>query len=483
MKFCVLWIPYFRVHALRRSDATLAGRAVALISGEGRKATIAEASPEAKGVTPGLAVTLAMAQCPGIVLRPRDPTAEVEAQRILIASSFSLSPRVETTAGGCCTVDLQGADAVKTEIQMRFCIRELTKAGLPARIGAAATPLLANMAAQCAEPLLIVTDTRSFLIPLPLTFAAPTPTQTEILSGWGIRTLGDLTALSKADVAQRLGTEGVALWERAAGETTSVLRLVEPSQTFEAEWEYEPPVESIEPLFFRLRAFAERIALELRAAQLVAEELTLTLFLEDETDYRRNFRLPEANTDLDSWLRVLNSHLETVRTAARVVRVRLVAKPIRAPEKQGGLFDTGLRDPAAFWENLARVSAIVGEGRVGTPIIADTHKPDAFILVKPTELVPAPAEPIIHPPRGLRLRRFRPPWPIHVELAGERPTTINSAQIRGAICTVAGPWRVSGEWWRPKAWAVETWHVELSEGGVYQLAHTDDGWRVEGVLD
>jgi protein ImuB len=260
MKFCVLWIPYFRVHALRRSDATLAGRAVALISGEGRKATIAEASPEAKGVTPGLAVTLAMAQCPGIVLRPRDPTAEVEAQRILIASSFSLSPRVETTAGGCCTVDLQGADAARTEAQMRSCIRELTKAGLPARIGAAATPLLANMAAQCAEPLLIVTDTRSFLIPLPLTFAAPTPTQTEILSGWGIRTLGDLTALSKADVAQRLGTEGVALWERAAGETTSVLRLVEPSQTFEAEWEYEPPVESIEPLFFRLRAFAERIA-------------------------------------------------------------------------------------------------------------------------------------------------------------------------------------------------------------------------------
>jgi hypothetical protein len=60
---------------------------------------------------------------------------------------------------------------------------------------------------------------------------------------------------------------------------------------------------------------------------------------------------------------------------------------------------------------------------------------------------------------------------------------IDSAQIRGAVCAVVGPWRVSGEWWRPKAWAVETWHVELSEGGVYQLAHTDDGWRVEGVLD
>jgi len=483
MKFCVLWVPDFRLHALRRSDATLAGRPTALISGEGRKATIAEASPEAKGVTPGLAVTLAMAQCPGIVLRPRDHIAEVEAQRILIATAFSLSPRVEATAAGCCTVDLQGADAVRTEAQMRLCIRELTKAGLPSRIGVAATPLLASIAARCTDALLIVADTRVFLKRLPLSFVAPTPAQAEILSGWGIRTLGDLTALSKADIAQRLGTEGVALWERAAGETTSVLRLVEPSKTFEAEWEYESPVESIEPLLFRLRTYAERIALELRAAQLVAEELTLTLFLEDETDYRRNFRLPEPNADLNSWLRVLDSHLETVRTDERVARVRLVAKPIRAPEKQGGLFDTGLRDPAAFWENLARVGAIVGDDRVGTPVLSDTHRPDAFVLVKPPELVPAPSEPPVHPARGLRLRRFRPPWPVQVEMAGALPAAIEGAQLRGSISAVAGPWRVSGEWWKPNAWAVETWHVELREGGVYQLAHTGNDWRLEGVLD
>ncbi len=483
MKFCVLLVPDFRLHALRRSDTTLAGRAMALITGEGRKATIAEVSSEAKGVRPGLAVTLAMAQCPGLILRPADGPAEVEAQRVLIATAFSLSPRVETTAVGSCTVDLQGADAARTKLQMQVCLRELATAGLPTRIGAAETPLLADLAARCAQPLLIVADPKNFLHPLPLAFVAPTPAQAEILAGWGIRTLGELTALSKADIAQRLGTTGVALWERAAGETTRVLRHIEPSQTFEAEWEYEPPVESVEPLLFRLRAFAERIALELRAAQLTAEELALTLFLEDESDYRRTFRLPEPNTALDSWLRVLDSHLETVRTAARVARVRLVAKPIRAPEKQGGLFDTGLRDPAAFWENLARVSAIVGEGRVGTPVLADTHRPDAFILIKPPELVPAPADPPVHPPRGLRLRRFRPPWPVQVEFTGDQPAALAGPQLRGAIISSAGPWRVSGEWWKPKSWAVETWHVELRVGGVYQLALSAGAWHVEGVLD
>jgi protein ImuB len=292
-----------------------------------------------------------------------------------------------------------------------------------------------------------------------------------------------LTALSKADIAQRLGTDGVALWERAAGETTRVLRQVDPVKTFVAEWEYDPPVESIEPLFFRLRAYAERLALELRAAAYAAEELTLTLFLEDETDYRRNFRLPEPNVDLDAWLRILHLHLETVRTAARVKAVRLVVKETRPPEKQGGLFDTGLRDPAAFWESLARVGALIGDDRVGTPILVDTHRPDSFVLTKPAELVPAPAETPIHALRGLTLRRFRPAYSATVEMRDERPVAVESAQISGVIIDAAGPWRLSGDWWKPRSWANETWQVELSSGGLYQITRTIRGWLLEGVLD
>jgi len=47
----------------------------------------------------------------------------------------------------------------------------------------------------------------------------------------------------------------------------------------------------------------------------------------------------------------------------------------------------------------------------------------------------------------------------------------------------AGPWRASGDWWRPDGWSVETWHVALSGGAVYQLARAGSGWTVEGVID
>jgi len=483
MNYAVLCVPDFALHALRRSDPGLRGRALGLVEGDGRRARVAAASPEARGVAPGLAASLAMSRCPGIALRPRDPAAEVEAQRLLVAAAFTLAPRVEATGGGCCTVDLRGADPARTEALMRRLAAELAGAGLPARIGAGATPLLASYAARCAEPVLVVRDPGGFLAPLPLAFAEPTPEQDGILRGWGIGTLGGLTALPKAEVGRRLGTEGVLLWERAAGETTRVLRLAEPARSFAAEWAYEPPVESIEPLAFKLRRFAERIALELRGAGFVAERLSLTLLLEDGGDHRREFRLPEPGADVEGWLRILGGHLDTVRTDARVAGVRLVAAPARPQEKQGGLFDTGLRDPASFWENLARVAAIVGDDRVGTPAPSDTHRPDAFVLERPAETVPPLAEGPVHPPLGPTLRRFRPPWPVRVACAAGEPRRLEDGRLTGEVRAALGPWRRAGDWWRPQAWAVETWQVEMAGGGVYQLARTDAGWCVEGMLD
>jgi protein ImuB len=467
---------------VQRGEPALEGRPVALVSGDGRKSVVREASPEALRVTPGLAVPLAAARCPGLVLRERDPVAEVEMQRLLLAAAFALSPRVESTAQGLCTVDLQGADPVRTEAALHRQVLDLRQLGVPVRIGAGETPLLARYAARCADPVLVVRDRTAFLAPLPIGFAGPTPEQATVLEGWGIRTLGGLTALPKAGVGDRMGPEGVALWERANGEAPAVLRLTEPARTFAAAWNYEPPVESVEPLLFKLRRFAERVALELRGAGLVAGALSLSLLLEDETDYRRQFRLPEPGADVDSWLRVLQTHLDTVRLKERVAGVRLVASPARPEQRQDGLFDTGLADPNSFWENLARLSALVGDGRVGTPVPLDSHAPDAFRLERPAPVVPAPEAPSVHPPRGGVLRRFRPALPARVRCEDSGPVALEGA-VRGDVRSSLGPRILRGDWWKPEGWAVEIWQVELAGGGLYQLTRSAEGWRIEGVID
>jgi protein ImuB len=483
MNYAVLLVPDFALHALRRSDPSLCGRPVALVAGEGRRARVTEASPEARAVAPGLAATLAMSRCPGIILRPRDPGAEAEAHRLLVAAAFTLCPRVESTASGCCTLDLRGADAPRTEALMRLRVAEFAGIGLPLRVGAGATPLLASYAARRAEPVLVVRDTRGFLAPLPLAFAEPTAAQGGILRGWGIATLGALTALPKAEVGRRLGADGALLWERAAGEAMRVLRHVEPARSFAAEWAYEPPVESTEPLLFKLRRYAERIALELRAAGLVAEKLSLTLLLEDETDHRREFRLPEPGADVDGWLRVLSSHLEGVRTDARVAGVRLVAAPARPPQRQEGLFDTGLRDPASFWENIARIAAIVGDDRVGTPACADTHRPDAFTMERPAEAVaPAPRAPV-HPEHGPTLRRFRPPWPVRVACEAGAPARLEGGAWGGRCARRSGPGSPRAAGGGPGRGPPRPGRSSLPPGASTSSRAPPDGWCVEGMLD
>lgn len=491
MNYAVLFAKDVALQAVWRADPELRGKPVALVIGEGRKAVIAAVSPEAGEIAPGLAVTLAFARCPGLLVRPQDPNAEAEANRLILAAAFTLAPRVEPTASGRYTIDLQGSDTARVEAQMQACVADLAAAGIDVRAGAAETPLLAYYAAQHAQPVCLVREAREFLHSLPLTVAEPTPEQAGILSSWGIRTLGQLTALPKAEIGKRLGTDGVHLWERAAGETVHVLACVEPTRSFLAQWDYEPPIESLEPLLFRLRRFAERVALELRGASFVAERLSLSLLLEDESEHRRDFRLPEPNANVEAWMRVFHAHLDTVTASARVVGVRLVAMPARPPEKQDGLFDTGLRDPSLFWENIARLRAIVGDDCVGTPVVHDTWKPDAVTLEKPAAVVPPPEREPVHPPRGLTLRRFRPPWPAWVELAPQtlsptppQPVRIAANQLREAVREALGPFRLSGRWWHPgEAWQVEIWQVETGSGAIYQLSHDATGWWVDGVLD
>jgi protein ImuB len=332
--------------------------------------------------------------------------------------------------------------------------------------------------------LLTFAQVRTFLRDLPLVVAEPAPEIGPILAGWGIRTLGQLTALTKADVTQRLGPAGLALWERAAGEVDRPLRLVNPPQTFEAALDLEPAVETLEPVLFLLRRFIDRLALELGNAGYVAGELRLELKLADETRHQREFRLPEPTAREEILFRVLHTHLETLHTAAEVCGVRLACRPVRPLNRQQGLFESALRDPHGFAETLARVAAVVGPDRIGTPVLENTHRPDAVRLEAPQPVVRPLPTTAVPPQYGPPLRRWRPALPAKVELQQHTPVFVWTAQVAGGVRALAGPWRGSGDWWDPAhRWQREEWDVALDSGGLYRLLHTPDGWFLEGEYD
>lgn len=521
--FAVLYIADFALHAVLRTAPDLARQPAALFSGTGKKSVLLAANPAARahGIELGMTAPQAVARCASLVIRAPLPAAEAEARAALLAVGFTLSPAIEDTAPGVCTIDAKGFDSAKLDAAVHHALTELALLGLPATAGLAATPLLALYAARAAETnrsrgssgtgvspvfppprapakrkpgepaqfeeqslLVHLADPVAFLAPLPLAAADPSSELAAVLHAWGLRTLGDLTALPRDEIIRRFGAEGLALWQRATGGEPRPLHPVVPPQTFAAEMNFEHEIETLEPLLFILRRFLDRLTLELRAGQHVAAEQHLVLRLEDETQHARSFRLPEPTADPEILFRALHTHLESLTTASSIVGLRLQLTPARPLVRQQGLFETGLRDPHGFAETLARVAALAGADRVGTPQLEDTHRPDAVKLVDPLPVIPPVAEPPIHPPFGAPLRRFRPPLPARVELTADRVTYIWTEHVRGEISRQSPPYPSSGDWWQAdRLWQRTEWDIALADGGLYRLLLVDNAWFLEGEYD
>src|SRR5205809_94980 len=199
-----------------------------------------------------------------------------------------------------------------------------------------------------------------------------------ILHKWGIHTLGQLAALDKEELRARLGAEAVRLWERANGTATRLLKFVQPPETFQESFEFDHEIETAEPLLFILRRFLEQLSLRLSNIYLVAKELTLVISFSNRQSYERIFKIPQPTNDVDLLFRMLQTHLENFKSEHPIVAVALTAQPIRPASQQFGLFETALRNPQQLYETLARLSALLGSDRVGTPIKEETHRPDAF---------------------------------------------------------------------------------------------------------
>src|SRR5436189_6187450 len=77
---------------------------------------------------------------------------------------------------------------------------------------------------------------------------------------------------------------------------------------------------------------------------------------------------------------MLHTHLENFKSEHPIIAVSLETQPTRPPKQQFGLFETTLRNPHQLSETLARLTALLGADRVGTPVLEETHRPDAFHL-------------------------------------------------------------------------------------------------------
>jgi protein ImuB len=323
-----------------------------------------------------------------------------------------------------------------------------------------------------------------------------------ILHKWGIHTLGQLAALDKEQLGLRLGPEAIRMWERANGQSTRLLKLVRPPESFEESFEFEHEIETAEPLLFMLRRFLEQLAVRLGALYLVAKELTLQITFGNKQTYERVFKIPQPTNEVDLLFRMLQTHLENFRSEHPIVAVALSAQPSKPAKEQFGLFETTLRNPHQLSETLARLTALLGAERVGTPVLEETHQPDAFRMEPfcSTGILPVGQAGVLacnrigrqdsclpHSQDGratsAALRRFRPAASASFFLSENVPAHVQSADLNGKVINQRGPYLISGNWWDEKSWGRAEWDVHMDGGEIVRCHETDGTWKVDGVYD
>jgi protein ImuB len=326
-----------------------------------------------------------------------------------------------------------------------------------------------------------------------------------VLRRWGIRTLGELAALPSDELAVRLGQSGVA-WQRLArGEDPCPLVPSVPEERFAQALDLEWPIEELEPLSFVLSRLMEPLSLHLERRDRGAAVLHLRLHLVklDETTpdvHERSLQLPAPMRDARTLRTLALLDLESNPPPAPIDRVEVAVDPTAGRIVQYSLLTRALPTPERLSTLMARLHALMGETRCGSPALVDSWRSEAFEM---RAFAPRDADVVDRKASGLRpeawvvglsaqhpslsLRRFRLPIPARVRVKDGGPEYVaidRRGLSGGGVESCAGPWRTAGDWWRD-AWDRDEWDVTVAGGTTYRLFRARDTgrWFVEGVVD
>ena len=427
--------------------------------------------------------------------------SDVEA---LAGVAREFSPRIEQYGEREIALDLSGltrlfGDARSIGEELR---RTAADRGLRVRVAIAGTSTAARLLVRSRAGLTMVTpgDEPHALAPLPIALLAAVACATgdeEGLCGtlrrWGLRTLGDVAALPADELSARLGQTGVE-WQRVArGEDARPLVPSMPEERFEEALDLEWPIDGLEPLSFVLGRLLEPLSARLERRGRGAAVLHVRLHLTTREVHERSLQLPAPMRDAKTLRTLALLDLESHPPPAAIDRVVVAIDPTPGRIVQFSLLTRPLPSPEQVSTLIARLNALMGEGRCGSPATVDSWKPGAFAMqpFAPKDSAEHFVEANAATP-AVALRRFRFPVPARVWVQDGRPgrvTTDRRGLGGGRVEACAGPWRTSGGWWMdsPDAhtWDRDEWDVMLTDGATYRLfrERAGDRWFVEGILD
>ncbi|MGA3010796.1 MAG: DNA polymerase Y family protein [Terracidiphilus sp.] len=485
----------FPAQALLRLRTDLQSQPVAVLDGPVSQETICSLNRHA--VRRGAALGMTKLEAEGLYglrLLPRSTEVETAANTVFLECAAMFSPRIEEVSEGTAcalALDIAGTERLfgpseKLSVRLRD---EMATAGFRASIAVSANFHAARMKATAARGITIIAageEARS-LEKLHISALNLTDEHKETFALWGIRTLGELAALPEVELVKRLGAAASNWRALAHGVARHTFQPIEPEFALKEFYDFETPVEQMDSLLFIGARMIDCLVARAAGRALSLASLTVDMELEGGRVHHLVIRPAVPSIDRKFLLKLLQLEIGAHPPQSAVVSLTLSAEAGQSSKVQLGLFAPQMPEPSRLDVTLARLKAIVGEDRVGSPVLEDTHRPGSFCMEG--FVVGAKSSGSKAERSRMALRRVRPPRPVRVATHVMKPVAFSDGGSRFEIEAAYGPWKTSGFWWSLDGWDTEEWDaLAVSNNGekfgcLLVLDRLRNEWRLEAFYD
>jgi protein ImuB len=472
----------------------------------GSRIEIAAACPvaQALGLRPGMAVTQARAQVPGLDIRPADPEGDrASLKSLAMLAARRWSPIVALSGEDGLLLDLSGtAHLFGGEAAMaRRIVRLLARAGFTTRIAIADTPgaawALARFHGNCLCP---PGEQARALAELPTPALRIDEAATELLKRLGIDRVGQLAALPRAPLVRRFGAGIVLRLDQALGDIAEPLDPVIPPEAIAVQQRFAEPIATAEAIEHWLGELVPRLAAALEAEGLGVQALECIAERIDGVPQRIRIGLARPNRDPAHLLRLLKRRIEDVEPGYGIDAITLHVRRagMLGPEPVVERLDEeAAPDLATLVDTLA---TRIGQRRMWRMRPVESDVPERAVarmaVLDPPErgAMRAKIDDIRQLDRNPALHPWHPGWPkparllarperldhVMAELPDHAPRRFTWRGCSHQVIHADGPERIQGEWWKRDAERMSVrdyFRVEDEAGRRYWLFRAGDGER------
>ena len=354
--------------------------------GKGR-GIVATCSYEARkfGVHSAQPISEAWRRCPqGIYVRG-DMSKYVRVSERMMSILLEFSDMVEQVSIDEAFLDVTGSRTLLgsgVEIARKIKARIFADQRLTASVGVAANKFVAKVASDLQKPdgLVVVEPgkEREFLAPLPIRRLWGVGARTEELLGRiGIRLIGNITRLERADLARRLGKGGEHLWQLAHGIDD---RIVSPEEGFKSighETTFERDTGDRRLLHDTLLQLTEKVAQRLRANDARGRTITVKLREADFSTCTRRSTMSEPADTMEKIFPAAWKLMQPLIRKGKLVRlIGVYASNLTTPEDAGQLplFDSIPGKDRRLAQALDRITRRYGDSAITRAALVNPKK-------------------------------------------------------------------------------------------------------------